>query len=92
MLLGRGLGLVGAVVAVFSDDLEVIVEGLGTLVVEERIAATEAARLTAYREGVAAADAWDAGRGMGSRGGLEESFEFLRESGGALGAAGTRTE
>jgi len=37
---------------------------------------------------VAAADAWDAGRGMGC--GLGESFEFLRESGGALGALGTR--
>jgi len=48
MLLGRGLGLVGAVVAVFSDDLEVTVEGLGTLAVEGRIAATEAARLTLH--------------------------------------------
>lgn len=55
------------------------------------MAATEAARLTAYREGVAI-DAWDAGRGLGSRGGLRETFEFVRERKGILGATGARTE
>jgi hypothetical protein len=87
MLLGRGLGL--AVIS--SDRLEVTAEGLA-LALAGRIAATEAGRLTAYREGVAATDAWDAGRWMGTLGGLEESFEFVREGAGVLGTTGARTE
>jgi len=39
---------------------------------------------------VAAIDACDAGRCIGTRGGLEESFEFVRESAGVLGATGAR--
>ena len=97
MLLGRGLGLAAgglAVVVVFSGDLEVTVKGLVlSLAVEDdsgRIAATEAARLTAYREVGATTDAWDAGRGMGCRGGLVE--EFVRERAGVLGATDARSE
>jgi hypothetical protein len=41
---------------------------------------------------VAAIDACDAGRCIGTRGGLEESFEFVRESAGVLGTTGARTE
>lgn len=87
MQLGRALGLAGAVAAVvimFSDGWRVAAEGL-----TGRIAATEAARLTAFREGVTLTNAWDAGRCMGTRGGLKESFEFVRE---VLGTTGTRTE
>jgi len=94
-LLGRGLGLAAgglAVVVVFSGDLEVTVKGLVlSLAVEDdsgRIAATEAARLTAYREVGATTDAWDAGRGMGCRGGLVE--EFVCERAGVLGATDAR--
>jgi hypothetical protein len=90
MLLGRGLSLAGTeavvvVVVIFSDDLEVTAEGL-VLALTGRIAATEAARLTTFREGVTLTDAWDAGRCMGTRGGLKESFEFVREGTGVLGA------
>jgi len=84
MLLGRALGLaraVAAVVIIFSDGLRVTAEGL-----TRRIAATEAARLTAFREGVTLTNAWDAGRCMGTRGGLKESFEFVREDLGTTGA------
>lgn len=100
MLLGRGLSLaVTAVVVVVAVPIavtaifsEVTVEGLALALVS-RIAATEAARLTGYPEGVAfTTEAWDAGRCMGTRGGLIESFEFVRESAGVLGAAGARTE
>ena len=102
MLLGRGLGLVVAAAAVvvmvvafseFSEVAfpEVTAEGLALGLVE-RIAATEAARLSGYPEGVTFIDAWDAGRGMGTRGGLKESFEFVREVAGILGATGARTE
>jgi hypothetical protein len=86
MLLGRGLGLAAAAVVVTFP--EVTTEGLALALVG-RIAATEAARLTGYPEGVTFTDAWDAGRGSG---GLEESFEFVREIAGILGAAGARTE
>ena len=84
MLLGRGLGLAAAaavvVVVTFSKGFVLALVG--------RIAATEAARLTGYPEGVTFTDAWDAGRGSG---GLEEeSFEFVREIAGVL--AGARTE
>ena len=91
MLLGRGLGLTVAGAVIFSAGLEVTTEGLA-LTLAGRIAATEAGRSTAYREGVTAADAWDAGRWMGTLGGLEESFEFVRESAEVLGATGARTE
>ena len=98
MLLGRGLSLgattvVEAVVAVVVVTFsEATVEGLALALVS-RIAATEAARLAGYPDGVAfTTEAWDAGRCMGARGGLKESFEFIRESAGVLGAAGTRTE
>jgi hypothetical protein len=90
-LLGRGLGLAAAVVvAVVVVTLsEVTVEGLALALVS-RIAATEAARLTGYPEGVAfITEAWDAGRCMGS-GGLKEFLEFVREIAGVLGAAGAR--
>ena len=90
MLLGRGLGLAAAAVVVTFS--EVIAEGLALALVG-RIAATEAARLTGYPEGVAfTTDAWDAGRCMGTRGGLKESFESVRETAGVLGATGARTE
>ena len=90
MLLGRGLGLTVAVVVVTFS--EVTAEGLALALVP-RIAATEAARLTGYSGGGAFTDAWDAGRCMGTRGGLKESFEFVRESAGVLlGATGARTE
>jgi hypothetical protein len=101
MLLGRGLGLVVAAAAVvvvvvvtFSEVTveDVTVEDLAVALVG-RIAATEEARLTGYSEGVAfITEAWDAGRCRGSRGGLKESFEFVRESAGVLGATGARTE
>jgi hypothetical protein len=93
MLLGRGLGLVAAavvavVVVTFSEFTD---EGLALALVS-RIAATEAARLMGYPEGVAfTTEAWDAGRCMGS-GGLKEFLEFVRESAGVLGAVGARTE
>jgi len=92
MLLGRALRLAGAVAAVviiFSDGLEVTAEGL-VLALTGRIAATEAARLTAFREGVTLTVAWDAGRCMGTRGGLKESFEFVREGTRVLGTTGAR--
>jgi len=86
ILLGRGLGLaIAGVLVVFSCDLEIAENSVKDDV--GRIAATEAGRLIAYREGVAATDAWDAGRDMGC-----SPFEFVRESAGALGATGARTE
>jgi len=92
MLLGRGLALTAATVVVTFSEV-ITVEGLALALVG-RIAATEAARLTGCPEGVAAVaftDAsWDAGRCMGSRGGLKESFEFVRESAGILGVTGAR--
>jgi hypothetical protein len=87
MLLGRGLGLAAAAAVVVTFP-EVTTEGLALALVG-RIAATEAARLTEYPEGVTFTDAWDAGRGSG---GLEESFEFVREIAGVLVAAGARSE
>jgi len=86
MLLGRGLGLAAAAAVVVVTFFEVTTEGLALALVG-RIAATEAARLTEYPEGVTFTDAWDAGRGSG---GLEESFEFVREIAGVLVAAGAR--
>jgi len=88
MLLGRGLGLAAATLVVAFS--EVTVEGLALALVG-RIAATDAARFVGYSDGVAlTTEAWDAGRCMGTRGGLKESFEFVRESAGVLGAAGAR--
>lgn len=87
MLLGRGLGLAATVVVVVVGFSEVTAEGL-ELALVRRIAATEAARLTGS-EGMTFTDAWDAGRRMGTGGGLKESF---RGSAGALGATGARTE
>ena len=84
MLLGRGLGLAAAAVVVVVVTLS---KGF-VLALVGRIAATEAARLTGYPEGVTFTDAWDAGRGSG--GIEEESFEFVREIAGVL--AGARTE
>ena len=90
MLLGRGLGLAAATLVVTLS--EAAVEGLALALVG-RIAATDAARFAGYPEGVAfITEAWDAGRCMGTRGGLKESFEFARESAGVLGATGARTE
>ena len=104
MLLGRGLGLaaataavvvvvgVGVVVVVTFSVVTATVEGLAMALVG-RIAATEEARLTGYSEGLAfTTEAWDAGRCIGIRGGLKESFEFVLESAGVLVAAGSRTE
>ena len=106
MLLGRGLGLaaaaagvaavavavVVAVVVVAVIFSEVTVEGLVVALIG-RIAATEEARLKGYSEGVAfTTEAWDAGRCIGTRGGLKELFEFVLESAGVLGATGSRTE
>ena len=93
MLLGRGFGLaMVAVVAVVVTFSEVTAEGLALALVP-RIAATETARLTGYSGGGAFTDAWDAGRCIGTRVGLKESFEFVRESAGVLlGATGARTE
>lgn len=104
MLLGRGLGLAAAAagVAAVAVVVEVVVVAVifsevtvGGLVVAliGRIAATEEARLTGYSEGVAfTTEAWDAGRCIGTRGGLKELFEFVLESAGVLGATGSRTE
>jgi len=95
MLLGRGLDLAAVTVVVVVPVVvvafsEVTVEGLALALVS-RIAATEAARLAGYPEGVAfTTEAWDAGRRIGTRGGLKESFEFVRESAGVLGATGAR--
>lgn len=104
MLLGRGLGLaaatavvvvvvgVGEVVVVTFSEVTATVEGL-TMALVGRIAATEEARLTGYSEGLAfTTEAWDAGRCIGIRGGLKESFEFVLESAGVLVATGSRTE
>ena len=104
MLLGRGLGLaaataavvvvvgVGVVVVVTFSVVTATVEGLAMALVG-RIAATEEARLTGYSEGLAfTTEAWDAGRCIGIRGGLKESFEFVLESAGVLVATGSRTE
>ena len=104
MLLGRGLGLaaatavvvvvvgVGEVVVVTFSEVIATVEGL-TMALVGRIAATEEARLTGYSEGLAfTTEAWDAGRCIGIRGGLKESFEFVLESAGVLVATGSRTE
>ena len=105
MLLGRGLGLaaataaevvvvvgVGVMVVVTFSEVTATVEGL-TMALVGRIAATEEARLTGYSEGLAfTTEAWDAGRCIGIRGGLKESFEFVLESAGVLVATGSRTE
>ena len=102
MLLGRGLGLAAAAAGVAAVVVEVVVvavifsevtvEGLVVALIG-RIAATEEARLKGYSEGVAfTTEAWDAGRCIGTRGGLKELFEFVLESAGVLGATGSRTE
>ena len=84
MLLGRGLALavgVVVVVVVVATSSEVTSESESlALALVRRIAATEAARLTGYPEGVAFTDAWDAGRG-----GFKGFFIVL-------GATGARTE
>ena len=55
MLLGRGLGLAAATVVLVTFS-EITVEGLAPALVG-RIAATEAARLTGYPDGLALTDA-----------------------------------